>query len=273
LIELRGLKEILPSFRCGENLLVRGCDDLSQLSGRVGGAAAISRVGALRKIGPAFSTGENLVMACGESRLGELGCCVGGDLIMTNCKSRFSTSSTFRVAGDALFQDCPGMEDLRGHVEGTVRIKNKTGVRRIGADFECGQHLVIAGCPNLELLNCRIAGNVLVEDSSLKKTGPAFCCSGRLTVQQVVGLRELKGRVGGDFVFFSETQKLEDIKIGLLGWVAGAAENSVQHSKDSRGGRALARHDAASKLRSREAGRSGILGRDCSWNSHKTHAR
>jgi hypothetical protein len=213
LVGLRSFRETLPSFACTGNLMMRDCGDFLDLAGRVGGRVALSKLGSLEEVGSNFSVGGDLVLGCSESKLRSLGCSVGGNLIVSNCHLPFSTSAQLRVEGDATFQDCDGMERLRGRVGRTVRIKDGTGVRFIGADFECGEHLVIMGCRNLETINCRVAGNVLLKNSSLRRTGPAFRCEGRLTIEGSSGLQELRGSVGEDFVFFSETQRLEDVAV------------------------------------------------------------
>lgn len=215
LVELRSLSEIAPSFHCGGDLLVRHCPDLESLGGHVGGTATLSRVGSLAAIPSSFSTGRNLVLPCNESKIKTLGCRVGREFIMTSCRSKFSTTPSFHVGSDALFRECSGLENLRGRIDGNTSLLMGTGIKKVGADFECGHHLIIEGCQRLEILNCRVGGNALVENSSLQKTGPAFCCAGRLSIIQVTGLRELRGRIGSDLTFSSPPQRLEDIDVNL----------------------------------------------------------
>lgn len=215
-VNSRGFSQTTSSFRCGNNLLIRHCDDFARLEGRVKGGTTLSGVCNLRKITEAFGAGEKLVLACGMMRIQSLGCRVSGDLIMANCLSPFSTLPAFQVGGDALFQECKGMENLRGRVGGSVVLKSKTGIQKIGADFECLNNLLITDCPRLEVLNCRVVGNVIIANSSLKKTGAAFSCDGKVEILDRTELKELRGRVG-ELIFSSSTQKLDEIKMNFHG--------------------------------------------------------
>jgi len=217
LVDLRAFAQLDSSFECKGNLMLRSCPDFTRLTGCVGGNATISKAGSLEEITPSFRSGGNLILACSESRLKNLGCTVEGDLTVAGCTSTFSTSDSLSVHGDARFLNCPGMDVLRGRVVGNVILSEGTGVKYVGADFEGEKNLIIKQCPRLELLNCRVAGNVLVEDSSLGRTGPAFFCGGRLSLERPVNLRELGGRVGAEIVFFSETQKFGGIKMKIVG--------------------------------------------------------
>jgi hypothetical protein len=134
---------------------------------------------------------------------------------MVNCRSKFSTSPSLRVDGDALFQECVGLQNLRGCFGGSVKLAGKTGVKVIGADFDCTRHLIISDCPRVEILNCRAAGNVLIENSSLRKTGPAFYCGGNLSIINSKDLEHLRGVLCGDLVFESPYQKIKEIKLEL----------------------------------------------------------
>lgn len=217
LVELMGLERLDPSFACEGNLMLRSCPNFAGLSGRVGKNTTISKVASLEEITSSFWSGGNLILACSESRLKNLGCTVEGDLTMTGCDSPFSTSNSLIVSGEARFLNCPGMESMRGRIRGNVFLTDGTGVKWVGAGFEGEKNLIIKQCHRLELLNCRVAGNVLVENSSLNRTGPAFFCGGRLSLDCPVNLRELKGRVVDELVFFSGTQKLNEVKMEIVG--------------------------------------------------------
>lgn len=214
MIGLRAFAQIAAGFRCHGDLLVRQCDDFVALEGEVSGSTTLSGVCNLRVIPRSFSTGGKLVLACSDLRLKSLGCRVGGELVMTNCHAPFSTLPSFQVGGDALFQDCRGMDNLRGRIEGSVVLRSKTGVSKIGADFECGGDLIVTDCPRLEVLNCRVGGDVIVTSSPLQKTGPAFSCEGKLEILDQTNLRELRGRAR-ELKISSSNQRLDDVKVNL----------------------------------------------------------
>jgi len=197
LIDLPALEQTSLGFICQGSLLIKSCPSLKKLQGTVEGVVTLSQIASLREVSEDFTVKGNLVLACPDLKLSDISCHVGGDLIVMGCRSEFSTGRGLRVEGSALFHDCKGLLSLSGWVKEKVCIRGGCGLRNIGADFECGSDLLLSDCPELNALNCRVGGDVVVEKSRLQKTGPAFCCEGSLLLREVTGLESLLGTVGG----------------------------------------------------------------------------
>jgi hypothetical protein len=194
------------------------------MEGWVGQNLTLNMMDGLRRLGDNLTVGENLILACPELKLESISCRVIGNLMAMGCDARLSTGEGLRVEGNAIFDACLGLRDLRGSVGGNVSIRNGCGVENIGADFECGGDLVLDGCRSMRAINCRVSGDTVVKKSHLEKTGPAFHCCGSLHLDSVSGVRMLLGKVEGDCRFdFGQM-----VKSGVFIQLTRDAENPDQ---------------------------------------------
>jgi hypothetical protein len=180
LVDLPALQTISEDFICDQDMTIRKCPDLVRLSGRVRGRANLVGLGVLENMGEDLVVIGDLVVDAADTRLKSIGCLVGGTATIVNAPMLESTSREFKVGLSARFQSCPQFKILRGRVHGDTVIKQGTRVEKIGADFECGGNLTIADCPPVENINCAIGGDLILERTLIKKTGPAFRCSGKI---------------------------------------------------------------------------------------------
>lgn len=180
LVDLRALLRVEGTFVCDGDLTARSCPDLVQLSGRVMGRANLVGLGSLGVIGEDFSVIGDMVVDAADTRLGEVGCLVGGNFRIANAPRLASTSRRFQVGLCATFRACPAFRVLRGRVCGDAELKQGTAVEKIGADFECGGNLVISNCPPVESVNCVVSGDLVLDHAAVKRKGPAFRCGGRV---------------------------------------------------------------------------------------------
>lgn len=215
LINLKKLRQTAPDFHCTGNLLIRSCPAFAKFEGRADGIVTLSQITALRELPSSLKVGGNLVLGCPDLQISSVDCRIGGDLIMMGCRTEFSTGPSLHVAGAAMFHECPGLRSLSGWVGGKVSVRNGCGLIHVGADFECGDTMLLSDCANLKNLNCRVGRDVLIERSTLWKTGPAFTCAGSFSLHEVTGVRSLHGTVGGscDIPFVSLTRAGADVRI------------------------------------------------------------
>lgn len=182
LVDLRALSRVRATFACDGDLTLRSCPDLVHLAGRVRGRANLAGLGGLEKIGPDFSVIGDMTMDAVDTRLRELGCLVGGNFRIANAPMLESSSPRFLVGLNATFRACPKFRVVRGRVCGDTELKQGTAIGKIGADFECGGNLLISNCPPVESVNCVVAGDLVLEHSSVRKRGPAFSCGGKVVL-------------------------------------------------------------------------------------------
>lgn len=178
LVDLPELEGILPSFACEGSLMVRSCPSLRSIAGIVGTRVDLVEVPGLEEIGRDLEVGGDMTVSGSSSSLKVLGCSVAGSLSVMGPNGLESTAPSFRVGGSLLLHRCPVLKVVRGLVEGTVEIREGCAVERLGADFECGGDLVLMDgtCPLR--VNCRVAGDVIVQLWPIASTGPAFSCGG-----------------------------------------------------------------------------------------------
>jgi hypothetical protein len=178
LVDLPDLEVISPLFASEGSLLVRSCPSLRSLAGSVSSRVDLVEVPALSEIDHDFTVGGDMTISGSFHSLKTIGCSVAASLTIVGPCSLESTNPSLRVGGSLLLCRCSELKVLRGLVEGTVKIVEGSGLEKLGADFECGGDLMLSdGLSDLRL-NCRVAGNVIVERWKIASTGPAFSCGG-----------------------------------------------------------------------------------------------
>lgn len=182
LVDLPEIERVMPSFACEGSLMVRSCPSLRSIAGRVGNRVDLVEVPRLEEIGHDLEVGGDMTVSGSSSSLRVLGCSVAGALSVMGPNGLESTAPSFRVGGSLLLRRCATLKVVRGLVEGTVEIREGCSVERLGADFECGGDLVLMDGPCPLRVNCRVAGDVVVERWKIEGTGPAFSCGGAFTV-------------------------------------------------------------------------------------------
>lgn len=219
LTDLPSLTETPEGFRCGRNLDVEDCPNLTRLRGKIGGDLwMLSGVGRLHELGGDLQVGGDLTISV-LSEVQRLSCRVGKDVVAGRSQVR-ETGEKFSVGGDADLHGCKKLSAVRGKVGGMTML-DESAVQAIGADFECGGDLCVRGTEKLVSLNCSVGGRVLAGNSSLRRTGPAFRCAGNLNIagcerfetsQGMVGGRMRRGKRGGAGVGVKAAEKRAELK-------------------------------------------------------------
>lgn len=195
LFQLQSLEETPPGFRCSGNLIVSECPSLRRIGGEVGGDLNLGGgCPSLKALGGELRVGGDLWLSP-DSSVHSLDCVVGGGMLAKESPLAW-TGPSFRCGGEANFDSCRNLVQLRGFFAKKV-VLDKSSIHALGADFECAGDVLLRNTASLVSLNCSVSGDILVSSSNLKRTGPAFRCLGNLELRGCPEISSLDGVAEG----------------------------------------------------------------------------
>jgi hypothetical protein len=101
---------------------------------------------------------------------------VTGHMVLRNIGPILEWPSDFRVGGDLMIKDCPGIEELPAlEVQGCLRVEGESGIRRLAPGTIIGSHLDLRACVHLEGLPRGLrVGGALHLPAHLHRQGAIF---------------------------------------------------------------------------------------------------
>ncbi len=204
---LPSLKSTPPGFRCLGKFDVENCVNLAEISGVIdGGLYLMAGLPKLRTLGSSLEVRGDLWISP-QAGVSVLGCKVFGSLTARAGTIR-ETLPSLAVGGHGDFQASQSLEYLRGNFGGSV-VLDESSIVSLGADLEVSGDISLKKTKRLTTLNCSSSGYVLVVDSSLQNTGPAFRCGKGLNIRNCPRFDTVQGVVGGRARVSRTIKKLE----------------------------------------------------------------